>query len=454
MSAGRSPSEAELARIVESVVAEAGPGEQIDAMAAKGHSTQIKVYGGEVESFTSAETSGIGVRIIAGGRVGFAHAGSLDPSVIEDVVAQARDNLPFSEVDPWVGLAEPDGVEPVLHDQWNPELADLPAARKIEVATELEARALGTDPRVRSVRTAVWTDSAGAVAYASSGGLSYTDRATSCGISCQPIARDGEETQIGYASDAARSVASLDVDRVVTESVERATRLLGATKPPTSRVTLLLEPRLAGTLLGVVTTMLDGEAVLKGRSPFAERVGETIASPHLTILDDPTRGESLGADSWDGEGLACRPTPLIEAGVLCGFLHNSYTARRSGTASTASAVRSARSLPGVGARVLVMAPGRRSDEELCGSIELGLAVESFVGLHSGINPVSGDFSVGATGVMIRNGERAEPVREVTVASTLQRLLLDIVEVGADADWYPSGDYLASMVIGDVIMSGT
>jgi PmbA protein len=207
-------------------------------------------------------------------------------------------------------------------------------------------------------------------------------------------------------------------------------------------------------LLGIVAGMLDGESVIKGRSPFAGRIGEAIASPLLSVTDDPTRTESLGADSWDGEGLACRRNSLIDGGRLQGFLHNSWTARRSGAVSTGSAVRGARSVPGVGARVLVVDPGTRSFEELIGSIDLGLYVNSFAGLHSGVNPVSGDFSVGADGVMIRGGSLAEPVWEVTIASTLQRLLLDIAEVGGDAEWLPSGDYLASLVIDDVSMGGS
>ncbi|MFN8052516.1 MAG: metallopeptidase TldD-related protein [Acidimicrobiales bacterium] len=232
-----------------------------------------------------------------------------------------------------------------------------------------------------------------------------------------------------------------------------ATRLLGATKPAGGRIAILLEPRLAMTLLGIVAGMLDGDSVLKGRSPFADRVGQTIASPLLTFLDDPTDPGSIAATAYDGEGLACRPNALITAGVLGGFLHNSYTARRSGTVSTGSAVRGSRSLPGVGAQVLVMQPGARSFDELVSSIDLGLYVNSLTGLHSGVNPVSGDFSVGADGLMIRNGALAEPVREITLASTIQRLLLDIVEVGGDREWLSSGDAAASLVIGDVSMSG-
>jgi len=231
-------------------------------------------------------------------------------------------------------------------------------------------------------------------------------------------------------------------------------RLLGATKPPSSQRTILLEPRLAITLVSLVAGMLSGDAVTKGRSPFADRVGESVASPLLTFVDDPTRSESIAADEYDGEGLACRRNDLIVDGVLQGFLHDSYTGRRSGEASTASAVRGVRSLPGVGAQLLVMTPGERSFEELVAGIDRGLYVTSFAGLHSGVNPVSGDFSVGADGLLIDGGQLGAPLREVTIASTLQRLLLDVAEVGGDFEWTPGGSGACSLVIDDVAVSGS
>lgn len=444
----------DILTVATAVAEQARRGEQIDVMVSRGRFTTVKVYDGEVESFTSARTAGVGVRVIVDGRVGFAHGGSLDDDVVRDLLRDARDNAGFAEVDEWVGLAEPDGVAPVLHDHWIDGLVAMSAEAKIATAVDLEARTRALDPRVTGVRTAGWSDGSGEVAYASSGGVAVVDRGTSCSVGVQPLARDGEETQIGYAGDSARSADDLDVERVAREAVERATRLLGATKPGSERLTIVVEPRLVAALLGLVAGMLDGEAVAKGRSPFAGRVGEQVASPLLSVADDPTRGESLGAESWDGEGLACRRNPLVTGGVLDGFLHNSYTARRSATVSTGSALRSPRSLPGVGARVLVMEPGARSLEDVISSVDLGLFVGSFAGLHSGVNPISGDFSVGVDGLMIRSGSLAEPVREATIASTLQRLLADVVEVGGDAEWLPSGDYLASLVIGDVAMSGS
>lgn len=443
----------DLQQLASRVAQQAASGEQIDVMVGHGRSTSVKVFGGEVESFTSAESYAVGIRVIAGGRQGFASAGSIDPDVVAETLAEARDNVTFGEVDEFYGLAEPDGVAATEHAHWNEDILAIDAQTKIDLALRLEAEVRGRDPRITGVRVAAWGDSAGEVAYAASNGISVFDRGTSCSIGIQALANENGETQTGAAGDAARSLEALDVERVIAEAADRSTRLLGATKPASGKISILLEPRLAMTLLGIVADMVDGESVFKGRSPFADRVGEQIASPLLTFIDDPTDPRSIAATAYDGEGLACRRNVLIDGGNLGAFLHNSYTGRRAGTASTGSALRGSRSLPGVGAQVLVMEPGTRSFDELVGSIDHGLYVSGFSGLHSGVNPVSGDFSVGADGLMIRGGAIAEPVREMTLASTIQRLLLDIVEVGGDLEWLSSGDAAASLLIADVSMSG-
>jgi PmbA protein len=444
----------DLLELALGVLAGVRPGEDVEVVVGRSTSTTVKVYEGEVESFTSASSSGAGVRVVIDGRQGFAHCGSVAPDVLAETLAEARDNCAFGEPDEFNGLARPDGVPFTPQDAWSDAVVDLPTERKVELAGE-GGRGVGwRSTRVRGARSTSFADGWGESALVSTAGIEATDRSASCSMSTQPLARDGDETQIGWAWDASRDPGSLDLDRVAADAVERATRLLGARKPRSSRMTVLLEPRLAATLLGVVAGMLLGDAVLKGRSPFADRAGEQIASPLLSLADDPTRSESIAAQESDGEGLACRRNDLLVGGVLQGFLHDSYTGRRSGTASTGSAVRGRRTLPGVGVHVLVMEPGRRSWDELVSSIDHGLYVTSFAGLHSGVNPVSGDFSVGGDGLMIRNGTVAEPVRELTIASTLQRLLLDVREVGGDLEWLPGGDAACSLLIDDVSISGS
>jgi PmbA protein len=193
---------------------------------------------------------------------------------------------------------------------------------------------------------------------------------------------------------------------------------------------------------------------LKGRSFFADRVGEEVSAPFLNLVDDATDPASSGASRYDAEGLASRRTPLIENGVLTGFLYNTYAARRAGTTSTGSAVRGGfKSGPGCGPRAIALTPGDRNQSDVIGDIELGLLVQEVSGLHSGVNPVSGDFSVGAAGLMIRNGELAEPVREITISSTIQRMLKDVLGVGNDLQWSFGPACHVTLAMSGLSMSG-
>ena len=443
----------ELLDVARRIASMARAGEQVEAYVARSRSTTVRAYDGDVESLTQAESAGIGVRVVTEHRQGFASAGTLDEAAVLEALDEARDNARFAEPDEWVALAEPDGVEPVDLDFWPDALVAMAPERKVEAALALERATRTGDPRITGVRTAIWSDGVGEGAVASSTGIATWDRAGSCHVSVQALASDGASTQTGYGLSVGREPDEIDLDAAAADAVRRATELLGATKPRSARLTLVLEPRMTATLLGVIGGMLSGASVLKGRSPFADRAGEQIASPLLTFVDDATDPRSFGAEAVDGEGLATRRIELVTDGVLQGFLHDSYTGRRSGTASTGSAQRSYATTPTPGPGALAIAPGERSADELLASVDTGLFVTSMTGLHSGVNPVSGDFSVGIEGLMVRRGALAEPVREATIASALQRLLLDIAAVGNDLEWQPGGTGGVTLVIPDVSLSG-
>jgi PmbA protein len=443
----------ELLDLAAKVAGAAGAGEQVEAFVGRSTSTSVKVHGGAIESLTQATSAGIGVRVIEDRRQGFAWAGSLDDDVVAEVLAEARDNVAYAQPEVWVGLAEPDGVEPPPIDLWREGMAAQPTDRKVDLALELERAVRARDPRISGVRTAQWADGAGEGAVATSTGIAVAGRSTFCHLSVQALATDGDETKTGYGVSVGREPDDVDLDEAADDAVDRATRLLGAVQPVSGSVSLVLEPRMAATLLGMVAGTLNGESVLKQRSPFAGRIGEPIASPLVTLVDDPTDPMSLGADSHDGEGLATRRVPLIVDGVLQGFLHNTMTGRRAGVPSTASAIRGYRSTPGVGAQALALATGIGSLDDLVAAVDRGVLVQSMTGLHSGVNPVSGDFSVGVEGLMVRGGQRAEPIREATIASTLQRLLVDVSAVGGQREWTPGGTGAAALVIPGVTLSG-
>jgi PmbA protein len=301
---------------------------------------------------------------------------------------------------------------------------------------------------------ASFSDSYSEMAICTTTGIAVTSRAGVCYVAVNPLVDQDGDTQTGYGMSAGRSPADLDLDRAVADGVDRAVRLLGATKPPSRRLTVVLDPEVTADFLSIIGGTLSGEAVLKGRSLFANREGEPVAAEVVTLTSDPTDPGAFGAGDYDGEGLARRQVRLVAGGVLQGFLYDTYSGRRAGRASTAAASRSYQTPPGVGAAALTLAPGTQSQAELIASVSDGVYVQDVSGLHSGVNPVSGDFSVGATGLTIRNGAFAEPFREATIASTLQRMLLDIVAVGSDLEWLPGGPAGVTVIIGEASLGGS
>ena len=453
--AARGPDD--LLALAERVAGWATSGEEVEVYVARGDETEVRAYDGEVESLTSATSAGIGIRVIVDHKLGFAWAGSLDESVLGETLAEARDNATFATADDHVRFAVPDGVAAVPVDLWDDELAAVPTTDKVELALALEAQARGADPRIRQVDAADYGDASVEVALVSTQGIRASSRKTSGYISVGVIAGEGEASQTAGGFSVGRGFAGLDPDKATDDAVKRAVRLLGATKGPSGRSTVVFDRRVATTLLSVVSSALSGEAVAKGRSFFAGRLGEQVGDLVLTLVDDPTDPRAYGAAAYDAEGLACRRNVLIDQGVLRGFLYDTVAGSRAGTSSTGSAVRGGfAGTPGPGCRALTLAPGPEGYDEdgVLAAVGEGLFVQSMTGVHSGVSPISGDFSVGAEGLMIRDGKLAEPVREITVASTLQKMLQSLVAVGADVEWLPGIAAGQTLAVGDMQISGS
>jgi len=448
----------ELLAVAQKIVERATAGERLEVYVATGTETEVRAYQGEVESLTSATTSGVGVRVLVdtpdGARVGFASAGSLAPDVVDAVLADARDNARFATPDATVAFAEPDGVAAATLQLEDPTLSSVPTDRKIALAIELERAARARDARVRQIDEAAYGDATVESALASTTGIRSSARRSMAWLSVAAIANGSGRDQTGYSSTAARGVDGLDVQATADQAVLRATRLLGATKPGSAHCAVVFDPRVTATLLAVVSSALSGESVTKGRSFFAERMGETVAAPIVTLVDDPTDPRHLSSSQADGEGLACRRNVLIDEGMLKGFVFDTVSARRAGTSSTGSAVRGGYAgTPSAGCRALALAPGVLDFEGVLEEVGDGVYVQSVTGVHSGVNTISGDFSVGAEGLRISGGALGEPLREMTVASTLQRLLLDVAVVGADVEWLPGLAAGQTLAVRDAALSG-
>lgn len=450
------PSDArpELAEVAEQVAGWARDGEQVEAYVARSRQTQVKVFGGDVESLSSSESSGVGIRVVSGHRQGFAYAASLDPATIAEILEEARDNAGFGTVDPCLGMPEPDGVPPCRLDLYREDLATFPTAAKVDLALEVERLTRDADSRIRGVESADYGDVMMEAAIASSTGVRARARRTACSVSADALAGEAGDTQTGHGYSVGRHPDDLDVGKAATDAAMRATRLLGARKPASRHLTVIFEPAITASVVGLLAAAVSGMATLKGRSFLAGRLGDTVGAESLTLVDDPTNPQAWGASRYDAEGLASRRNVLLDGGVLRGFAHNTYTARRLGGASNGCALRGGyRSTPGTGARALTLTPGSLTPAEVLAQVGDGLLVQSVTGLHSGASITTGDLSVGVEGLMVRGGALAEPVREATIATSLARLLQSVVAVGADREWLPGGAAGMTLAVADVALSG-
>lgn len=433
--------------------------EEIEIYVSSGVETDVQAYQGEIEKLSRASSTGIGVRVLVNGahgaQVGTAWAGSLDDESVRDVLREARDNARFASEDEFLSFARPDGVEAKALSLRDESVLTTPLDDKIAMAIELEKRVRNGDPRIRQVDSANYSDYVAEAAIVSTVGIRASYARSGAYLSVEAIASDGRDDQTGWGLSAGRAPAELDLELAANDAITRATRMLGAVKPSSMKCTAVFGPRTAATLLAIIGGALSGDAVIRGRSFFANRVGEVVASPLFNLLDDPTDPRHFAASSHDGEGLACRRNVLISEGQLQGFVYDTYSARRAGTASTGSALRGGiAGSPSAGCRALQLKPGDEDQASILRSVGYGVYVESIMGVHSGVNPISGDFSVGVTGLMIRDGQLAEPVRELTVASTLQRMLLDLSHVGNDVEWLPGSAAGQTIAIDAIAVSGS
>jgi PmbA protein len=442
----------ELTELVAAAVDAALPGEALEAYAESSARTEVDALRGEVEGLTFAESRGVGVRLVREGRLGYAYAA--DPSLqeVRRAVEQARENAGEATPDEHQVLPQAATPEPIAA-LYRPEQGGMSTDRKVALALDLERRVTTSDPRVTKTDALQYGDAVSRVAITSTAGLSVAYERTDCWCVVVALADEGDETQTGYSFRVGRALEELDWEGVADEAIERAVHMLGAVKPPTMKVPVLLDPFAGSSFLGVLAGALSAEAVQKGRSLFAELVGEQVGSEVFTLVDDGRLLAGPAASPFDDEGVPTGRTELITRGRLNGFLHNSYTAHRGDTTSTGNARRAGyRSAPGVGVSNFYVEPGEIDLDGLLARAEGGVLIQEVSGVHSGANPISGEFSVGATGLRISGGAPDEPLREMTIASTVPEMLRAVEAVGSDLRFFTSVG-VPSILIGEMTVAG-
>jgi PmbA protein len=440
-------------RVVDAALA-AGA-EQADAWCEESVSLMVRAYEGAVENLTEAGSRGVGVRSFVAGRNGYAYGSDLSETGLAAVARAATEAAAVTEPDEHAGLPEDCGSASVSSLS-SSEFHDWTTEQKVELALDVERAARGRDPLITNVEDTVYADCEARVALANSNGFVDSYEQTQCYAYAYAFAGEGADLMTGLGVATARGPEGLDPEAVGREAAERALALHGARQPSGRRCPVVLDPYVSASFASIIGGMLSARAVQRGRSLFADKEGEQVADPVVRLVDDGLEVEGLAAAPFDGEGVAQQRTELIDEGRLEAFLFDRYTADVAGRHSTGNGTRgSYRVPPSVGATNLMLGAGAAGTEELIRTAGEGLYVMDVTGLHSGVNPVSGTFSVGASGRLIESGALGAPARELTLASDLLSMLLAVTAVGADARWLPFGGSVKAppVLIGEMTVGG-
>lgn len=406
-----------------------------------------------IDVVTARGERGLGVRVLDGQRIGFAHTSDLAPPGIEACVDQARRMATITEPDEDIRIAaEP--LEVVDLDIFQPGLEDRPLADRGAIALAVEKAARSVDPRITHFRKTSYSDAEVTTVIATTHGVRASYRESFCGAMTSAVATQNGERQIGYHGEGARRLAELDPTSIGTRAAQRALEKLGAQPFPTGKLPIVLDPWMAMSLLGAISPLFSADNVLKGRSLFAGKVGARVANERVTIVDDARRRGGLRSAPFDGEGVVTTTRTLIDRGVLRGYLVNLKTARKLSTAPTGNARRGSYASPSrIGPSNFYIGAGTDDPASAVRGLDRALAVTSLLNLHT-IDPVSGEFSLGATGTYLEKGAPLHPVQGITIAGNLTHLLSSISAVGTDLTFGSSGIGSPTLVIAELSVGGT
>ncbi|MBI5117354.1 TldD/PmbA family protein [Candidatus Poribacteria bacterium] len=423
----------------------------VEAFFGRAGSTTVEVSAGSVEAVKVRDSSGIGIRVLAGTRLGFAHTSDLNDAGIrraaQDAVANAESSFP----DAYNRLPSP--VDAYTKTEWfDAELAALGLDARIERAMRMESCAREHDERIKKVRQSSISDVTFEAWLANSNGILLCHRGTSCSASLLAVAETGGEAQMGWDFAHAFSFHDLQVEQVGMMAAQRAIDLLGARQIDSTSVPVILDSPVASEFLAAIGHALMADQIQKRKSLFAGKASQKVASEHVTMIDDGAFEKGISPAPADGEGVPSQRTTLIESGTLRRFLHNTYTSGKDGVESTGNGIRSSyASIPEVGASNFYLRPGTVTREDLIAGCSRAYLVTDAMGMHT-VDMVSGDFSVGASGLWIESGKVKFPVRETTIAGNIKDILANIETVADDLKFY--GRYGSpTILVGNVVVSG-
>jgi PmbA protein len=409
---------------------------------------------GKIESLKEAASKALGLRVLLGIRSATSFSSDFSGQSLGRLVERTIAMAKVTSEDPASGLPEPSQLGRYVGDLdlFSSDVESLSTEDRIQLARRAEEAALGADPRIQNSEGAGFEASLGAMAYANSLGFLGSYRSSYCAVSVSPIALQDGGMQRDYWYSVARRAAALETPEAVgRKAAERVLRKLGARKVSTCQAPVVFDPETARSLLGHIFDAVRGDAIYRSASFLTGKLLQKIANANVTILDDGLRPGGFGSRPFDGEGIPSSITTVIEKGVLQNHLLNCYTARKLHLQTTGNASRGIAGPPGVGPKNFYMVAGPYSPEEILRSVKNGFYVTELIGF--GVNIVTGDYSRGAAGMWIENGELAYPVEEVTIAGNLAEMLNHIDMVGSDLE-FRSALASPTLLISGLTVAGT
>ncbi|MBZ5546264.1 MAG: TldD/PmbA family protein [Acidobacteriia bacterium] len=408
---------------------------------------------GKIESLKEAASKALGLRVLVGSRSATSFSSDFSAASLARLVERTVAMAKVTSEDPASGLAPAELLGRYEGDLaiFSPDVAELTTDERIQFARRAEEAALSADPRIRNSEGAWFEASWGTKAYANSLGFVGSYRTSYCAVSVAPIAQNGGMQRDYWYSVARRAAALEEPEAVGRKAAERALRKLHARKVSTCRVPVVFDPETARSLGGNIFEAVRGDAIYRSASFLAGKLGQSVAGENITVLDDGLRPGGFGSRPFDDEGVPASVTPVIEKGVLRSYLLNSYTARKLDLKTTGNASRGVAGPPSVGPKNFYLAAGQDSPEEIIRSVKNGFYVTDLIGF--GVNIVTGDYSRGASGLWIENGELTYPVEEVTIAGKLPEMLKGIEALGSDLE-FRSALAAPTLLVGGLTVAGT
>jgi len=427
----------ELIKIAETALSEAkrGGAEDADVILTNFTNSRIKVRLGKTEELRQSNPRTLGIRVFLGKRKALTFTSDLRPEAVHKMVSKAIEIARISDADEFNGLPDEAlfGKFNGNLDLYDPEIARIDTAQKLKIANEVEALGLKQNPLITNSGGAFWSDSYGQTILLNSRGFSGTQDFSSCSLSLQLVAEKDGIKQTDYWWSGQRAFKKLDpIESIAKTAADRTVRKVGARKPTTQSVPVVFDPQAGADFLNIIASVIMGNSVYQKNSFLVDKIGQAIAVPELTIIDDATLPGGSDSYYFDDEGLAGRRNVIIENGVLKTYLCDCYSARKLKRSPTGSAHRGASSEPSPGTTNFFMQPGKYSPAEIIGTIPNGLYLTEVNWV--GINYVTGDYSRGAEGLWIENGKITYPVQECTVAGNMLIMLNSIKMIGNDLEY--------------------